>query len=132
MRRGWWKDLLAGAATLMDVAGAGVSRVRRTAVPVTRVTWAVTDEDLGPGWVSPHDYGPVPPLVTWTYHQWRAQQEAEADWSCTEITRPVRVLVTARDVRRAKVNGLLVPGEASPLLAEWIRHASGTPRYRLY
>lgn len=120
MRRGWWRDVLAGAATLMDISGAG-----RLVTPMTRVTWAVTDEDPGPGWASQDvaQVEPVPPQVTWVHAQWAVQQEVAAEWAVPgvlEVTRPVKIWVTTRDVRHVGGNVMLVPGKVRPEQAVWI------------
>lgn len=125
-RRRWWRDVLSGAATLLDIGGTGTApRGWRLFTPMTRVTWAVTDEDLGPGWVTQDlaQVEPVPASVTWVHAHWKAHQEVAAEWAVPgvlEVTQPARVWVTAREVRHVSGNVLLVPGKVHPAWAEWI------------
>lgn len=126
MKRGWWRDMLSGAATLMDIGGTGTApRGWRLFTPLVPVTWAVTDEDMGAGWVTQDlaQVEPVPAQVKWVHVQWRAHQEVAAEWAVPEVlevTRPARIWITAQDVRHVSGNVMLVPGKVHPAWAEWI------------
>jgi hypothetical protein len=129
--RRWWRDVLSGAATLLDVAG--VRSQGRLPPPMVPVTWAVTVEDPGPGWADQEEAGvsPVPALVTWTQAQWNAELEVGAEWAGGEVARPARVWVRT-GTHPVPGNALRVHGRVHAAWADAIDSCARTRSYRLY
>ncbi len=130
--RPWWRSMLDGAATLLDVAGSR-SQGQRTAWRTVPVTWAVTVEDPGPDWADQEEAGasPVPALVTWVQAQWNAELEVSAEWADGEVTRPARVWVRT-GTHPVSGNALRVHGRVHAAWADAIDSSAYARSYRLY
>lgn len=121
-RKSWWRDVLSGAATLMDIAGTGSRgqrQLRRQSVPAV---WAVTDRNLGPAWADQAVIGvPPPAAVAAAYAAWVQDQERAG--GVPERDR-ARILVTVQDARHAYGHALLFPGSINPLWAEAVERVT--------